>query len=78
MIWLRLIVRRSGGSWSAIYLRQKSYADPTFTLKDPGPPRAGDGVAQIANGVFTLTAIRRRRILQSRVGSPQACWRPYQ
>lgn len=36
-----LIIRRSGGNWSAIYLKQKSHRDPTFESKDPGPPKTG-------------------------------------
>ena len=36
-----LIIRRSGGNWSATYLRQKSHRDQTFESKVSGPPKAG-------------------------------------
>ena len=36
-----LIIRRSGGNWSASFLKQKSVRDPMFESKDPGPPKAG-------------------------------------
>jgi hypothetical protein len=36
-----LILRRSGGSWSATYLKQKSHRDLAFETKATGPPKAG-------------------------------------